>query len=177
MYFANFPLIVYDSVGDGNFKIVTNLLKRVAMRTKVRTNTLLFDTYDVKEGETPEMIADKLYDDPELHWVVLFVNNITDRYHQWPMNFGQFNTFIADKYSNIDAVHHYEVSQTSGDTSVKIDIGTDTTGYSEADLTTITNREFEEERQDTLRQIRLLDRSYIEQFVQEFETLMGESIL
>jgi hypothetical protein len=177
MYFSNFPLIIYDSVGDGNFKIVTNLLKRVAMRTKVRTNTLLFDTYDVKEGETPEMIADKLYDDPELHWVVLFVNNITDRYHQWPMNFGQFNAFIADKYSNVDAVHHYEVSQTSGDTSVKIDIGTDTTGYSEADLTTITNREFEEERQDTLRQIRLLDRSYIEQFVQEFETLMGESVL
>ena len=177
MYFANFPLIVYDSVGDGNFKIVTNLLKRVALRTKVRTNTLLYDTYDVKEGETPEMIADKLYDDPELHWVILFVNNITDRYHQWPMNFGQFNAFIADKYSNVDAVHHYEVSQTSGDTSVKIDIGTDTTGYSEADLTTITNREFEEERQDTLRQIRLLDRSYIEQFVQEFETLMGESVL
>ena len=177
MYFTNFPFIVYDSVGDGNFKIVTNLLKRVALRTKVRTNTLLYDTYDVKEGETPEMIADKLYDDSELHWVILFVNNITDRYHQWPMNFGQFNTFIADKYSNIDAVHHYEISQTSGDTSVKIDIGTDTTGYSEADLTTITNREFEEERQDTLRQIRLLDRSYIEQFVQEFETLMGESVL
>ena len=177
MYFANFPLIVYDSVGDGNFKIVTNLLKRVALRAKVRTNTLLYDTYDVKEGETPEMIADKLYDDPELHWIILFVNNITDRYHQWPMNFGQFNAFIADKYSNVDAVHHYEISQTSGDTSVKIDIGTDTTGYSEADLTTITNREFEEERQDTLRQIRLLDRSYIEQFVQEFETLMGESVL
>ena len=177
MYFANFPLIIYDSVGDGNFKIVTNLLKRVALRTKVRTNTLLYDTYDVKEGETPEMIADKLYDDPELHWVILFVNNITDRYHQWPMNFGQFNAFIADKYSNVDAVHHYEVSQTSGDTSVKIDIGTDTTGYSEADLTTVTNREFEEERQDTLRQIRLLDRAYIEQFVEEFETLMGASVL
>ena len=177
MYFANFPLIIYDSVGDGNFKIVTNLLKRVALRAKVRTNTLLYDTYDVKEGETPEMIADKLYDDPELHWVILFVTNITDRYHQWPMNFGQFNTFIADKYSNIDAVHHYEVSQTSGDTSIKINIGTDTTGYSEADLTTVTNREFEEERQDTLRQIRLLDRAYIEQFVEEFETLMGASVL
>ena len=177
MYFSNFPLIVYDSVGNGNFKIVTNLMKRVAMRTKVRTNTLFFDTYDVKEGETPEILADKLYNDSTLHWIILYVNNITDRYHQWPMSSGQFNDFIADKYSNIDAVHHYEVSQTSGDTSVKIDIGTDTTGYSEADLTTITNREFEEERQDTLRQIRLLDRSYIEQFVQEFETLMGESVL
>ena len=177
MYFANFPFIIYDSVGNGNFKIVTNLLKRVALRTKVRTNTLLYDTYDVKEGETPEMIADKLYDDPQLHWVVLFVNNITDRYHQWPMNFGQFNAFIDDKYTDINAVHHYEIAQTSGDTSIKIDIGTDTTGYSEADLTTITNYEFEVERQDTLRRIRLLDGEYIEQFVEEFETLMGASIL
>ena len=39
MYFGSFPLIVYDSVGDGNFKIVTNLLKRVAMRSKVKANT------------------------------------------------------------------------------------------------------------------------------------------
>jgi hypothetical protein len=177
MYFSNFPLIVYDSVGNGNFKIVTNLMKRVAMRTKVRTNTLFFDTYDVKEGETPEILADKLYNDSTLHWIILYVNNITDRYHQWPMSSGQFNDFIADKYSNIDAVHHYEVSQTSGDTSVKIDIGTDTTGYSEADLTTITNREFEEERQDTIRQIRLLDPTYVPQFIEEFETLIGSSVL
>ena len=177
MYFANFPLIVYDSVGNGDFKIVTNLLKRVALRTKVRTNTLLYDTYDVKEGETPEMIADKLYDNPELHWVILYINNITDRYHQWPMNFGQFNAFIDDKYTDINAVHHYEIAQTSGDTSIKIDIGTDTTGYSEADLTTITNYEFEVERQDTLRRIRLLDGAYIDQFIQEFETLMGASVL
>ena len=177
MYFGSFPLIVYDSVGDGNFKIVTNLLKRVAMRSKVKANTLIFDTYDVKEGETPEMIANKLYDDPELHWVILYVNNITDRYHQWPMNFVQFNSFLNEKYSNPNGIHHYEISQTSGDTSIKIDIGTDTTGYSEADLTTVTNREFEEERQDTLRSIRLLDFAYVDQFVLEFRNLMGASVL
>jgi len=177
MYFGSFPLIVYDSVGDGNFKIVTNLLKRVAMRSKVKSNTLIFDTYDVKEGETPEMIANKLYDDPELHWVILYINNITDRYHQWPMNFVQFNSFLNEKYSNPNGIHHYEILQTSGDTSIKIDIGTDTTGYSEADLTTVTNREFEEERQDTLRSIRLLDFAYVDQFVLEFRNLMGASVL
>ena len=177
MYFANFPIIAYDSVGNGDFKLVTNLLKRVALRTKVRTNTLMYDTYDVKDGETPEMIADKLYDDPQLHWVILFVNNITDRYHQWPMASIQFNAFVNDKYTNKDAGHHYEIAQTSGDTSVKINIGIDTTGYSEADLTTITNYEYEIERQDTLRKIRLLDAAYLEQFVEEFETLMGLSVL
>tara|TARA_R100001369_G_scaffold91219_1_gene132009 strand:- start:263 stop:796 length:534 start_codon:yes stop_codon:yes gene_type:complete len=177
MYFANFPLIIYDSVGNGDFKIVTNLLKRVAMRSKIKANTLFFDTYDVKEGETPEMLADKLYEDSNLHWIILYINNITDRYHQWPMNFGQFNTFVNDKYTNINAVHHYEITQSSGDTSIKIDIGTDTTGYSEADLTTVTNREFEEDRQDTLRKIRLLDTAYVPQFIEEFETLIGASVL
>ena len=78
MYFASFPKIYYDSGGQGNLKLVTNLLKRVAIRSKVKSNTMLYDTYDVKNGESPESIADKLYDDPELHWVVLLVNDITN---------------------------------------------------------------------------------------------------
>ena len=175
MYFANFPIIAYDSVGNGEFKVVTNLLKRVALRSKVKSNTLLFDTYDVKEGETPESIADKLYDDPELHWVILLTNDITDRYHQWPMSSSQFLAFINDKYSDVDATHHYEISQTSGDTTIKIDVGTVNTDYPAATL--ITNFEYEEERQDTLRQIRLLDPIYIEPFVDEYERLIAESIL
>ena len=175
MYFQNFPLIPYDSVGNGQYKLVTNLLKRVALRAKVRTNTLLFDTYNVQEGQTPEMIADKLYGDPNLHWIVMYVNNITDRYHQWPLTTPQFLAFLNDKYSNPDGLHHYEITQTSGDTTVTIDIGTDNTEHSGA--TTITNREFEEKRQDTLRAIRLLDPAYVDQFVEEFENLMEASVL
>ena len=175
MYFANFPVIPYDSVGNGDFKYVTNLLKRVALRTKVKTNTLLYDTYDVREGETPEMLAHKLYGSVDFHWVILYINGITDRYHQWPMSTPQYLAFLNDKYTNPDGVHHYEITQTSGDTTVTIDIGSDNTEHSGA--TTITNREYEEERQDTLRKIRLLDPAYIDQFVEEFENLMGESIL
>ena len=175
MYFANFPVIPYDSVGNGDFKLVTNLLKRVAVRSKIKTNVLIFDTYDVKEGETPEILADKLYDDPELHWVILLVNNITDRYHQWPQNQNQFLTYINDKYSNVDATHHYEISQVSGDTTIKIDIGTDNTDYPTASV--ITNFEYEEELQDEKRKIRLLDPAYLGAFVAEYEKLMGESLL
>ena len=175
MYFENFPVIPYDSVGNGNFKIVTNLLKRVAVRSKVKTNTAYFDTYDVKEGETPEMIADKLYDDPELHWVILLLNDITDRYHQWPHNQNQFLAYINTKYSNVDATHHYEISQVSGDTTIKIDIGTDNTDYPTASV--VTNYEYEEGLQDKKRKIRLLDPAYVEDFVAEFEKLMGESVL
>ena len=175
MYFGHFPLIPYDSVGDGKFKLVTNLLKRVAVRSKVKTNVLVFDTYDVKSGETPEMIADKLYNDPELHWVVLLMNDITDRYHQWPLTENQFIAHINDKYDNVDATHHYEISQTSGDTTIKIDIGTDNSDHSGA--TAITNYEYEVARQDEMRKIRLLDPRYIDQFVDEYKILMKASIV
>jgi len=173
MYFAQFPLNIYDSVGDENYKLVTNLLKRVTIRAKVKANTLFFDTYDVREGETPEMIADKLYNDPELHWIVLMVNDITDRYHQWPKNQNQFLTYINDKYTNISGTHHYEINQTSGDTTIKINIGTDNTDYPTATL--ITNYEYEEERQDALRKIRLLSPEYVTDFVSEFKLIMKDS--
>ena len=182
MYFESFPKIFYDSVGQGNPKVVTNLLRRVAIRAKVKTNTMLYDTYDVKSGETPEIIADKLYQDPELHWIVMLVNNVTDRYHQWPMKEQQLNTFLNEKYDNPDGVHHYEISQESGDTSTKIEVYAnealytgDTDFYNSA--TIVTNREFEEREQDKKRQIRLLDPRYVDEFVDEFEQLIGESII
>ncbi len=177
MYFANFPNIVYDSVGNDDFKIVTNLLRRVSLRAKVREDVLLFDRYDVREGETPEIIADKLYGDSELHWTILLLNNITDRYSQWPKSYTQFLSFLAEKYpfdsslstQLVDQTHHYEITQTSGDTTIKIDIGQDNTDHPTA--TSVTNYEYEENRQDELRQIKLLRENFVGQFVSEYISL------
>ena len=180
MYFDSFPIIQYGS-SDGTVKNVTNLLKRIAVRSKLKTNVSFFDTYDVKNGETPEIIADKLYDDPKLHWVVMLLNDVTDGYHDWPMSEQQFNTYVNEKYSNPDGIHHYEISQESGDTTQKIEvydpelISSDTDAYTSA--TPITNREYEESEQDKKRKIRLLDPVFIDQFVDEFKILMKESIL
>ena len=180
MYFSSFPVIPYGST-DGTVKNVTNLLRRVAIRTKVKSNAALYDTYNVKNGETPEIIADKLYEDPELHWGVLLINNVTDRYHDWPMSEQQFSTYVNEKYSNPDGIHHYEISQESSDTTQKIEvydpdlISSDTDAYTSA--TAITNREYEESEQDKKRKIRLLDPEFIDQFVDEFKNLMKESII
>ena len=182
MYFKNFPTIPYDSTGTGQTKDVKNLLRRVAVRTKIKTNTFFYDTYDIKNGESPESIADKLYDDPELHWVVLLVNDITDRYHQWPMTYAQLLQFVNDKYDDPNGVHHYEIPQASGDTTKTIEVyanealhANDVSYYPNA--TIITNIEYEENKQDELRKIRLLDPRFIGQFVEEYENLMKESII
>ena len=108
-------------------------------------------------------------------------NDVTDRYHDWPMSEQQFNTYVNEKYSNPDGIHHYEISQESGDTTQKIEvydpelISSDTDAYTSA--TPITNREYEESEQDKKRKIRLLDPVFIDQFVDEFKILMKESIL
>ena len=177
MYFNSFPVIPYDSKGDLQFKDVTNLLRRVGMRTKLKTNTFLYDTYDVKEGETPESVAHKLYGDSQLHWIILLVNEITDRYHQWPMTGGQFLDYLNDKYSNPDGIHHYETTQTSGDTKVKIEVENDVDEDAYTGLTPVTNREYEENEQDKRRQIRLVDPSFVEQFVDEFKKLINETVI
>ena len=169
MYFdQNFPTIEYDSVGNGEFKDVKNLLRRVALNTKVKTNSYLYDTYDIKEGETPESIADSLYDDPELHWVIMLVNDITDRYHQWPMRYSQFLQYV--------------ISASSGDTTKKIEVYNNSALYSGdtdfyANATAVTNLEYEESQQEARRKIKLLDPAYLGQFVKEFELLMKESII
>jgi len=173
MFFAAFPTIYYDSKGNKDFKVVTNLLRRVAIRTKVKTNIALFDTYEVKEGETPESIAYKLYGDTEYHWIVMLMNDITDRFHGWPMSTPQFLSFVNEKYSDPNGTHHYEISQTSGDSTTKIEVGTVNTDYPTA--TAVTNYEYEEADQDKKRQIRLLDPQYVTTFAEEFRLIMAES--
>ena len=70
---------------------------------------------------------------------------------------------------------HFEISQKSGDTTIKIDIGisdVDINGDTISDAVLVTNREYEESKQDEIRKIRLLDPEYLEQFVEQWEEAM-----
>ena len=170
MYFANFPIIPYDSVGNGEFKLVTNLLKRVAVRAKVKTNVMMFDTYDVKEGETPEIVADKHHGNPYYHWVVMLVNDISDINHDWIKSTRQMQQYLQDKYTEAQLYqsHHYEIPQTSGDTTVMIEV--ENTTYPEA--TSVSNYDYEIALNESKRSIDLLRNKYLSFFINEFEELM-----
>ena len=175
-YFNYFPLLAYDVDGSKTYKLVTNIIKRIKVRSAIKDGTLIFDKYDVKYGENPEDVSYKYYDNSEYHWIVLMINNVTDRYYQWPLTDPQFQAFLTDKYGagNEDGVHHYELAQTSGPTSSSDDSHMLEVNSDTENATTITNREYEEREQNKLRQIWLLDRRYISQFVEEFEKLIQE---
>ena len=171
--------MTYDAVGQGNFKLVPHIIKRVKLRSGIRSGMFIFDNYDVKDGEKPEDVAFKWYGDAQLHWVILMTNNVTDRYYQWPMTQPQFQEFIEDKYglANIDGIHHYEITQASGPTSSSgpndysylVECNSDEDG-----AVSVSNRDYEQRLQDKYRSIRLLDKKYLNQFIEEFERLIQE---
>ena len=176
-YFNKFPLMTYDIKGDKVRKLLPDILRRVKLRASIKSGGMLFDKYDVKNGEKPEDVAFKWFGDPELHWVILMTNNVTDRYYDWPMNQVQFQEFLEDKYDNPDGIHHYEVTKDSGrttsngpdDYSHKVEVNSDADGAS-----SISNREYEEREQDKKRQIQLLNKSLLGDFVAEFDRLIAE---
>jgi len=178
-FFNRFPKIGYDIKGNKTYKLLPDILRRVKIRSAINSSSMLFDKYDVRNGERPEDIAFKWFGDAELHWVILMTNNITDRYYEWPMNQVQFAEFLTDKYGagNEDAIHHYEVTQDSGrttskgpsDYSHKVEVNSDTDNAS-----SISNREYEERIQDNKRQIQLLDKSLLGDFIAEFDRLIAE---
>ena len=175
MYFKQFEKGFYDLKGDGNQKIVTDLMTRVKVREKVINEISLYDKYDVPSGERPEDTAFKHFGSADYHWVVLMTNNITDAFYEWPMSEQDFEAFLKDKYAEPDGTHHYELTQSSGKTkangpddySYLIEVNSDTTGAQN-----VSNRQFEQRIQDERRTINLLNPSYLNTFIEEFDKLV-----
>ena len=176
-YFSRFPLMAYDVKGDRNFKLLPNILKRVKLRSGLRSGSFLFDNYDVKDGERPEDVAFKWFGDARYHWIILMTNNVTDRYYQWPLTQPQFQEHLTDKYGagNEDDTHHFEKTTDSGKTS-----SSGPNDYShlvecnedDENPAIITNRQYEQRKQDGYRSIKLLDTQYLNTFIEEFENLI-----
>ena len=175
-YFDQFPIIQYNLTGvNGNTVDVTDIFRRVKARSKIADNVTLFDNYDVAEGEKPEDVAYKVYGEADYFWVVTLVNNIVNRYYDWPLDEYTFQLFVADKYSNPDGIHHYEITQSSGkqtgdgpdDYTHKIEVNSDTAGAQ-----SVSNIEYEQRLQDKKRQIRVLSPQYLSAFEEEFINLI-----
>lgn len=112
-YFANFDSINY-SLDDNNidFKQIKNPLTRVSIIRDVLENLQIFYQYQMKDSDDPEVIASKLYDDPNRYWVVMFANNLIDPYYDIPLNYDELDSLVTQKYGSIanaqSEIHHYE---------------------------------------------------------------------
>lgn len=103
LYFNTLPKILTPDQ-NGNFIAMTNILTRAKLIEELQNNPMLFYTYSIQDGDTPEIVADKYYGDPYRYWIVLYSNQILDPMWQWPLEYNQFMTYMDSKYAEAAAI-------------------------------------------------------------------------
>lgn len=99
-YFNYFPKTLYSANNSSlGLDSVTNIIARFGFETSLKENSAAFYKYDIQEGDTPEIIAAKYYENPERHWIVLMFNDIYDPQYDWPLQSSTLIEFIDNKYS------------------------------------------------------------------------------
>ena len=126
MYFQNFPYTYYSLDDAASAQLITNIGLRAKFSDAIKNNYSLFDAYDIKDGETPELVADKFYSNPQLHWIVLLFNDILDPRFEWPLTTKHLISYVEGKYANSTGVHHFEDGNgiyTNGNVTITTDGG------------------------------------------------------
>ena len=196
-YFDTLPKIIQtDNVGVS--RVFTNLLARASVIPDVLKNPLVYYSYDIQEGDTPEIVAYKYYGDSYRYWIVLFANELLDPQWSWPMSSIVFENYMAEKYpsgNTTTTVYSYEKKLTQTDNSTNtitintIDVNeqeyntlvqnkqTYTIGNTSVTVETtkriVTIYDYESELNESKRKINILNSVYVDQMEQQFKSLMS----
>ena len=100
-YLKNYPMVKY---GD---QYRPNITVRADVISHHKNDSRYYFEYDVKDGDTPEIIADKLYDNVEYAPIILQFNNIINPFEDWYKSTSELHSFILEKYEDPFGVQHY----------------------------------------------------------------------
>ncbi len=113
-YFESFPGTIYTfDKNTLNNQVVTDILARSTFLREIANNTSIAYEYNVKETDTPEIIAHKVYGDAYRSWIILLFNQIINPYYDFPLTTDSLDAFIQNKYNQtineaLTTIHHYE---------------------------------------------------------------------
>lgn len=110
-----FPKIPYDiekALYRSNYDVITDITFRFGFIKEILNNISAYYLYSIKDSETPEILAEFVYNDPEAYWIILYANDIYDPQYDWPLAYSNFHKYIISKYGSLSAaqtnIHHYE---------------------------------------------------------------------
>ena len=206
-YFEELPNISQPSLLSGSNRIedrviVKNLFKRSKLRTDVDQAITAFNYYYIEDQQRPDVLAQELYGDSELDWVILTSNNITNVRDQWPLSHNDLYAYMLEKYgseSNILGIHHSETVKVVDEYNrvvlkggLEVDanftftftgsvtsstgslIRVQLTGNSNTinPVRSITNYDYETKLNEEKRRIRVLKPAYVGSFISEHRQIM-----
>lgn len=99
-YFNRLPKIQYLYTINDEPVLIT--IKDIALNVRFKEQYLdkisLFDLYDIEDGETPDSIAAKFYNRPELCWIIMLFNERYDYIKDFPLSSRELERYIDEKY-------------------------------------------------------------------------------
>lgn len=164
MYFDNFNKFLYDFKINGKteYKYIRDITENVRFRKEILANITLYDEYDIRDGETPEIIAEKVYGSPKYHWVVMLANEKYNYIDDFPLSIFELEKHIKEKYGvdNVYDIHHY----------------VDNNGYIVDEFnpngTSVSNYDYEINLNETKRRIKLISPTMLSQLLKNFKDLI-----
>ena len=193
-YFRELPNISFlsrlpNASTNEDYITVKNLFKRAKIRTDINNAITAFDYYQILDNQRPEVVASSLYGDPELDWVILITNNITNVRDQWPLNNNDLYNYMIDKYDTEEAlsnIHHYETTEVKDEydrlvvpSGLQVDSNFTVT-YTKFNNTVstvspvkqVTNYEYETNINEEKRKIRVLKPAYLSVVITDLRNIM-----
>ena len=109
----NYPSLLKTRESNLDFVQTKNLFRRAKVREDLLANFMQFDKYKIIGDERPYNVAEKVYGNSDLDWVVLMSNNIIDINNEWPLDQLQLNQYLNEKYTpqELASIHHYETRE------------------------------------------------------------------
>jgi len=107
-FFSAFPKTTYSfNLENRDVKLVTNIFSRVSIKQEVLNNAYGFYKYQLQDGDTPELVAQKEYNNPQFHWVICYVNGLVDPVFEFPLQRDALERHILKKYNYTDIANAY----------------------------------------------------------------------
>ena len=101
-YFKQVPDFDYVSrlpdAKISDYITVKNLFRRGKLADDIFQDLTIFTQYKIKGDDRPDNVAEKIYEDPDLDWIILISNNIINIQSEWPLPQRDFDTYLLDKY-------------------------------------------------------------------------------
>ena len=182
-YFMHYPQISYDISGAKPIKTKTviNIMTKAKIKSILQNDIISYFPYSIPESERPDITAFKIYGDVKYTWLIFLINDMQDPIFDWPLNSREFGNYIIDKYGSLNYaqnnVHHYEqiirtrveatgVSEPIPEKKIEVDVTT-YNALAAADRNIVYHYEWEVNRNEDKREIKLIDKRYVADILSE----------